>query len=191
MNNYALVVAGLIVLVGLAALRARLDRHKGARSVFQFFWRVEIGIVVLLVTSLVVLGTIQIVLRNVMHSGLLWADPFMRHVVMYLGAIGATVAAARMNHITVDAVSRILPEGWKPARRAIVYGATAIASYLLAISTVRLVIDERSFGEVAFLGIHTWVLQLILPISFAVITYRTLLAIFLAREPAEAGSDVA
>jgi len=34
------------------------------------------------------------------------------------------------------------------------------------------------------------VLQLILPVAFAVITYRTLLAIFLQREPAEAGSDL-
>jgi TRAP-type C4-dicarboxylate transport system permease small subunit len=71
-----------------------------------------------------------------------------------------------------------------------VYGATAIASYLLGIAAVRLVIDERSFGDVAFLGIRTWVLQLILPVAFAVITYRMLLAIFLAREPAEAGSEL-
>lgn len=190
MNNYALVVAGLIVLVGLAAARARLDRRDGARRVFDFFWRLEIFTVVLLVASLVVLGTVQVVMRNLMHSGLLWADPFMRHVVLYLGAIGATVASARMNHITVDVASRILPARLKPARRAVVYGATAIATYLLAIAAIRLVIDERSFGEVAFLGIKAWVIQLILPVAFVVITYRTLLAIFLGREPAEAGSDV-
>jgi TRAP-type C4-dicarboxylate transport system permease small subunit len=190
MNRYILVVAGLVVLVGLAALRARLDGRPGARRVFDFFWRVEIGIVVALVASLVVLGTVQIVLRNVMHSGLLWADPFMRHVVLYLGAIGATVAAARMNHITVDLATRVVPANLRPARRVIVYGATAIASYLLGIAAVRLVIDERSFGDVAFLGIRTWVLQLILPVAFAVITYRMLLAIFLAREPAEAGSEL-
>jgi hypothetical protein len=34
------------------------------------------------------------------------------------------------------------------------------------------------------------VLELILPFAFAVITYRTMLAIFLAREPAEAGSEL-
>lgn len=190
MNRYILVVAGLIVLVGLAALRARLDRNPGARRIFDFLWRIEIGIVVALVASLVVLGTIQIVLRNVMHSGLLWADPFMRHVVLYLGAIGATVAAARMNHITVDIATRVVPPGLRPARRVIVYGATAIASYLLAIAALRLVIDERNFGDVAFLGIKTWILQIILPVAFAIITYRTVLAIFLAREPAEAGSEL-
>ncbi len=43
MNRYLLVVLGLLVLVGLAALRARLDRRNGARRVFDFFWRIEIG----------------------------------------------------------------------------------------------------------------------------------------------------
>jgi len=190
MNHYVFVAAGFLVLVTLGFLRARLERRAAARRVFSFFWRIEIGFVVLLVASLVVLGTIQIVMRNVMHSGLLWADPFMRHVVLYLGAVGAMIAAARMNHITIDVASRILPAGLKPARRWAVYGATAIAAYLLAIAAIRLVINERSYHEVAFLGIQTWVLELILPIAFAVITYRTLLAIFLAREPAEAGADI-
>ena len=190
MNRYALVAAGLVILFGLAALRARLDRRAGARMLFDFFGRLEVGFVVLLVASLVVLGTTQIVMRNVMHSGLLWADPFMRHAVLYLGAVGATLAAARMNHITVDVVSRVMPARLKPARRMVVYGATAIASYLLAISAVRLVLDERNYGEVAFLGIRTWVLELILPAAFFLITYRTFLAIFLAREPAEAGTDI-
>jgi TRAP-type C4-dicarboxylate transport system permease small subunit len=114
----------------------------------------------------------------------------MRHAVLYLGAVGAMIAAARMNHITVDVVSRLIPAGLKAARRWAVYGATAIAAYLLAIAAVRLVVDERSYHEVAFLGIQTWVLELILPVAFAIITYRTLLAIFLKREPAEAGADV-
>jgi TRAP-type C4-dicarboxylate transport system permease small subunit len=190
MDRYIIVIAGLVILIALAALRAQLERRAGARALFHFLGNLEIAFVVVLLASLVVLGTVQIVMRNVLHSGLLWADPFMRHVVLYLGAVGATLAAARMNHITVDVISRLLPQRLKPARRVIVYGATALASYLLAISAARLVINERGYSEIAFLGIRTWVLQLILPVCFAVITYRTLLAIFLAREHAEAGSDL-
>jgi TRAP-type C4-dicarboxylate transport system permease small subunit len=190
MNHYVLVVAGFVVLTTFAFLRARLERRAAMRHVFSLFWRIEIGSIALLLASLVVLGTVQIVMRNAMHSGLLWADPFMRHAVLYLGALGAMVAAARMNHITVDVASRFIPVHLKAARRWVVYGATALTAYLLAIAAIRLVIDERTYHEVAFLGIQTWVLELILPFAFAVITYRTLLAIFLAREPAEAGADV-
>jgi len=190
MTQHALLAAGFVVLVALAFVRARLDVRPGARRVFALFWQLEIAFIVLLLASLVALGTVQIVMRNFMHSGLLWADPFMRHVVLYLGAVGAMIAAARMNHITVDVASRLIPAALKPARRGAVYGATSIAAYLLAIAALRLVVNERSYHEVAFLGIQTWVLQLILPVAFVVITYRTLLAIFLAREPAEAGADV-
>lgn len=190
MNASALIaIAGLVLIALLAAARARLDHHEGARRVFDFAGRVEVATVAILLGALVVLGVIQILLRNIFHSGLLWADPLMRHIVMYLGAMGATLASAHMRHITVDALSRLLPESWKPARRMIVYSATAIAAYLLGIAAVRLVVDERGFGDVAFLGIQTWVVQLILPACFALIAYRSLLAIFLRREPAEAGAE--
>lgn len=190
MNPVVLSIAGFAALLGLAFLRARLDRRPGARAFFDFVGRVEIGVIALLLGTLVLAGALQIFLRNVFHSGLLWADPLMRHTVLWLGALGAMLAAARMNHITVDALSRVLPARFRPARRVVVNGATAFAAYLLAIAAVRLVIDEREFGDVAFLGIRTWVMQLILPVAFTVIAYRTLLAIFLGREPAEAGAEV-
>jgi C4-dicarboxylate transporter DctQ subunit len=113
----------------------------------------------------------------------------MRHIVLWLGACGAALASARVRHISVDALTRVLPDRLRPARRTIVYTATAVAAYLLAISTVRLVIDEREFGEIAFLGVRTWVAQLILPAAFALITYRTLLGVFLGREPAEPAEE--
>ncbi len=143
----------------------------------------------LLLGTLVVLGALQILLRNAFHSGLLWADPLMRHIVLWLGAMGAALASAHMRHITVDALSRLLPAWWRPARRVVVYGSTAVVAYLLAVAAVRLVVDERGFGDVAFLGIETWVMQLILPGCFALIAYRSLLAIFLRWEPAEAGAE--
>jgi TRAP-type C4-dicarboxylate transport system permease small subunit len=190
MTHILVATAGFVLLVLLAALRARLDRHATARAVFRTAGQVEIGVAVLLLGSLVVLGATQIFLRNAFHSGLLWAEPMMRHVVLWLGALGAMLAAARMHHISVDALSRLVPARWKRARRLAVYGSTSIAAYILAVAAWRLVVDERSYGEVAFLGLRTWVLQLILPAAFGVITYRTLLALFLGREPAEAGAEI-
>jgi C4-dicarboxylate transporter, DctQ subunit len=182
-------VAGFVLLAAAATIRAGLERHERARSLFRLGGRLEVGAVALLLGTLVVLGSVQILLRNAFHSGLLWADPLMRHIVLWLGAMGAALASAHMRHITVDALSRLLPASWKPARRLVVYGITAVIAYVLAVAGVRLVIDERSFGDVAFFGIQTWVMQLILPGCFALITYRSLLAIFLKWEPAEAGAE--
>jgi len=156
---------------------------------FVLAGRVEVLFVALLILALVALGATQIFLRNFFNSGLLWADPLMRHIVLWIGACGAALASAHVRHISVDALTRVLPARFRPARRAIVYGATAAAPYILAIATVRLVIDEREFGEIAFLGIHTWMAQLILPAAFGLITYRTLLSILLGREAPETGVE--
>jgi C4-dicarboxylate transporter, DctQ subunit len=181
-SSVAFALAGFGAVVVLAAARARLDRSDRARGFFDAAGRAELLFVTLLLCTLVVLGAVQIFLRNAFHSGLLWADPMMRHIVLWLGATGAALASARMRHISVDVFTRLLPAAWRPARRVLVYGATAIAAYLLAIAALRLVVDERTFSEVAFLGVKTWVAQLILPAAFFVIAYRTLLAIFLRRE---------
>jgi C4-dicarboxylate transporter DctQ subunit len=184
-----MLVLGFVGLVVLAALRGGLERSPRARRFFAATGRVEIAVVALMLVALVFLGCAQIFLRNAFHSGWLWADPLMRHIVLWLGALGAALASARMRHISVDALSRLLPASALPLRRLIVYGVTAAVAYALTVATVRLVVDERGFGEVAFLGVRTWVLQLILPAAFAIITYRTLLAIFLGRESVESGLE--
>ena len=184
-----LIALGFVGLVALAAVRAYLERSPSARRVFAAAMHVEVGVVSLMLLTLVFLGCAQILLRNAFNSGWLWADPLMRHIVLWLGALGAALASARLRHISVDALSRVLPATLHGARRLVVYGFTAVAAYALLISTIRLVIDERDFGEVAFLGVRTWVLQLILPIAFGIITYRTALALFLGREPAESALE--
>jgi len=184
-----LIALGFVGLVVLAGLRAALDRSPHARRFFAATVWFEIGALAAMLAALIFLGCAQILLRNAFNSGWLWADPLMRHLVLWLGALGAALASARMRHISVDALSRLLPPNLLPLRRFIVYGLTAIAAYALLISTVRLVADERGFGEVAFLGIRTWMLQLVLPVAFGIITYRTLLAIFLGRESVESGLE--
>jgi len=189
-GTHLVALAGFLLLLALAAGRAALERRGRGGALFGAAGRAEVLFVALLLLTLVALGATQIFLRNFFNSGLLWADPLMRHIVLWLGACGAALASARVRHISVDALTRVLPARSRPGRRVIVYSATAIAAYLLAISTVRLVIDEREFGEIAFLGVHTWVAQLILPAAFVLITYRTLLGIFLAREPAETAEEL-
>ena len=184
-----LIALGFVGLIALAALRAALERSERARRFFAATGWLEIGVLAAMLGALIFLGCAQILLRNAMNSGWLWADPLMRHLVLWLGALGAALASARMRHISVDALSRLLPPTLLPLRRFIVYGVTAFAAYALLVSTVRLIADEREFGEVAFLGIRTWVLQLVLPVAFGMITYRTLLAIFLGRESVESGLE--
>jgi len=170
------------VLVVLAAGRALLIRRKKLERVFSVLGWVEVGVLGLLLGTLIVLGGVQIVLRNIFHSGLLWADPLMRHIVLWLGCLGAALATTSARHINIDVFSRLLPKNIKPWRRSVVYGATAAATFMLGVSAWRLVVDEKLYSKVAFGSLPVWVLQIILPIAFFMISYRSVVNLFIGLE---------
>ncbi len=180
-----------LTIITLSVARALLDRHRRWRRVFDTLGAVEIAVISLLLGTMIVLGGLQIVLRNTMHTGILWADPMMRHIVLWLGCFGATLATSRLRHINIDVLSRLLPDSWRAIRDAVVHGATAVAAFILGVAALRLVADERAFGEAAFLGLYTWHLQTILPFAFLLISYRSLVNLLLRRRPVIAGETEA
>jgi TRAP-type C4-dicarboxylate transport system permease small subunit len=171
-----------VVLVVLAGVRALLIRREKLEGLFNALGWLEVGILGLMLGTLIVLGGMQIVLRNFFHSGVLWADPLMRHIVLWLGCLGAALATTSARHINIDVFSRLLPDGIKPWRRSLVYGATALATFILGVSAWRLVVDERSYGDMAFGSVPVWVLQLVLPVAFFMICYRSLVNLFIGLE---------
>ncbi len=170
------------VLMVLAAGRAFLIKKKKLEGIFKFLGWLEVGVLGLMLGTLVVLGGLQIVLRNIFHSGILWADPLMRHIVLWLGCLGAALATTNARHINIDVFSRLLPENLKPWRRSLVYGATAVATFMLGVAAWKLVVDEKSYGDIAFASVPVWVLQVILPVAFFLISYRSVVNLFIGLE---------
>jgi TRAP-type C4-dicarboxylate transport system permease small subunit len=189
--TYLLLAAGILL---LSLIRAWFERNQRGVGLFKFLGRVEIIILALLIGGLIFFGCMQIFLRNFYNRGIFWAEPLMRHIVLWLGCLGGAYATTRMRHINIDVFSRLLKGRVKALRNFIIYIATAWASFVLGIAALRLVIDERSYGETAFLGIETWLLQAVLPFAFFLISYRCLLNLFARKkqssfDPAPAPAD--
>ena len=176
----------------LAFVRSVLKRTHRWTPFFRWLGRLEVFVLTVLLGTLAVLGFLQILLRNFFHSGILWADPMMRHIVLWIGCLGAALATSRVSHINIDVFTRLLPAKVKPLRRFVVYLATAAASFVLGVAALRLVFDEKEFGETAFLNINTWMLQTVLPFAFFLIAYRCLVNLFLSREarPLDGNAEV-
>jgi C4-dicarboxylate transporter DctQ subunit len=177
---YLLITTGVVV---FALVRTRLDRRPGARRFFERMGRLEILLIGVLLASLIFFGILQIALRNFFHRGIVWADPLMRHMVLWLGCLGGAVATARLRHLTIDVLTRYLRGPFQTLRDKVVFIATAFASSLLGFASLGLVLQEREFGGAAFLSVDTWVLQSILPFTFFLITYRSLVNMLLNRQP--------
>ena len=137
--------------------------------------RVEDGIVALLLGAMIALAGAQILLRNVLAGGAGWIDPTLRVLVLWVGLWGAVVASRTGKHIAIDALARALPPWARCPVRALACVFTAGVSGLIAYHGARFVAMDREAGVVAFAGVPTWMLELVIPVAFGLIAARYLL----------------
>jgi TRAP-type C4-dicarboxylate transport system permease small subunit len=145
----------------------------GGRLAGLLAW-LEDAVLVLLLSVMILLAGGQILLRNGFDAGLVWADPLLRVLVLWVGLVGAMAAARADRHITVDVLSRFLPERPRRYARALTDACTAAVCAVLAWHAARLVVAEYRGGVIAFADVPAWVCELVLPIGFGVIGLRYL-----------------
>ena len=127
---------------------------------------------------MILLSSGQILLRNLAQTGVPWIDPLLRAMVLWVGLVAAIVAARSDRHISVDIASRLLPGRLAPAARAMTSLFAAGVSGTVAYSAGRFVASERGAQTVAFAGIPSWVLEVVVPVAFGWIALRYLLLVF-------------
>jgi TRAP-type C4-dicarboxylate transport system permease small subunit len=134
----------------------------------------EDGFLIVLLGAMIGLAVTQIVLRNLFDSGLSWADPLLRLLVLWVGLAGAMVATRQDRHIAIDVLTRYLPPRWQLAAQVIVDLFAALVSAIVAYHAGRLVIMDKEAGAVAFAAVPVWICELIIPLAFGVIAMRYL-----------------
>ncbi len=139
------------------------------RSLDRLLTRIEFGFLVLMFSAIVVLSFAQVVLRNLFDTGFLWADTLIRHLVLWVGFIGAALAAGEERHIGIDAVTHFFPSRGKSIVRIFTYLFAIVVCYYLADAALTFLIDERDAGSVIMLSIPTWIALLIIPAGYALI----------------------
>ena len=136
---------------------------------------VEDALLVLILAVMIGLASWQIVARNVFDTAIIWADPLLRTLVLWVGFLGAVAAARDDRQINVDVVSRFVDEPWRSRIRVVTDFFTALVSGFLAWQAFRFVKDAREYGEVAFSWVPLWLTASVLPVAFTVLSVRYLL----------------
>lgn len=147
------------------------------KSPLVFLARLEDSILMLILVGMVFLAFIQILLRNIFGIGLIWIDPLVRQMLLWVTLVGAMVATREHNHITVDAISRFLQPGRiKFATGFICNTFATIVCALLTYSTFRVFQMEFQdpVGGYIMTGLPLWASLLTLPVAFGVMTLRFL-----------------
>lgn len=137
--------------------------------------RIELAeqvLLALLVGAMVVLAALQILLRNVWGRGISWTDPFLGSAMLWITLLGALAATGRRKHIAIDLVSNFVPAGARRVFQIITDLAAAVVCGFLAAAAVRYVGFQREMGDEAFAGIRQWVVLIILPAGFGLMSLR-------------------
>lgn len=132
---------------------------------------------VVLLSSMMLLAVSQIVAREVFATGFVWADELVKLMVLWLAMVGSIAAARDDRHIRIDALSHILPDIAMKLTRVAVDLFAAVVCGVIAWHTWRYLKLEIEFEDTVLIDTPAWIAHLILPLAFALISYRFVVAI--------------
>lgn len=127
------------------------------------------------------LALAQIIMRNFFDSGFLWAESFLRILVLWVAMLGAMVASRERNHINIDILSRYLSDSaMLPIRLVTSLFASAVC-LACAWYSLEFIGYEYEDGTIAFGVVPVWLCQSIIPIGFTSMGLRFLIAAVMVR----------
>ncbi len=137
--------------------------------------RLEDSLLVIILSSMIIFAVYQIIARNLFGEGVVWIDPLLRTLVLWVGLSGAVVATRSDNHIRIDIFAKYFPPHMLKYVQRAAYFFTLCVCLIIAWHAARFVYSEYEYGTIAFSGIPAWITALIIPVSFSLIAIRYLL----------------
>ncbi len=134
--------------------------------------RLEQALIVALLTMMILLAFSQIVMRNFFATGITWGDSLVRYLVVWVGFVGAALATKEGKHITIDVISRWISGAGSKAVLAISHVSSAAVCGLLTWAGIKFIWFEAQMGGTVFFKLPVWVPELIIPVTFGMMTLR-------------------
>lgn len=158
-----------------------------AEKLLAFINRVEDWFLIILLAVMVVLAITQIFYRNLFAEGIVWIDPFLRILVLWVAISGAVVASRTNNHIRIDFFTRYFTKSTSKIIQRLAYAFSAYICGLIAWHAARFVRMEHEYQTVAFADIPAWLTELIIPLGFFLMALRYLILFIMSPEQRDGG----
>jgi TRAP-type C4-dicarboxylate transport system permease small subunit len=126
---------------------------KVIRALENYLVKIETVFLVASLIVMVLLAFLQVVLRNLFSSGILWADTFLRYLVVWVGFIGAAIATKEERHISVEVLTKFLSSLYQNIVSFVTSIAAAVVCYYLFKAAMQfldigLPADVKVFGNI-------------------------------------------
>jgi len=134
--------------------------------------KIETTFLILCLSTMILLSFTQVILRNFFSTSLFWGDTFLRHLVLWVAFLGASLATKENRHINIDVLSRVLSPGIKRIADIFTNFFAAVVSFFLMKAAITFIGFEKESGSILFAGIPVWIFQIIIAIGFGLMMFR-------------------
>ncbi|MFQ5790109.1 MAG: TRAP transporter large permease subunit [Acidobacteriota bacterium] len=121
-----------------------------------------------------VLPLAEIAIREFDPSGIPGSATWVQHLALWVGFLGAAIAARRGELLSLTAGATLLKGTMRAAAEVFTAGVAFAVCAVLASGSLELLRIEREGGRELALGVPAWVGQLVMPLGFALIGLRIL-----------------
>ena len=135
---------------------------------------IEDSLSVFALLAMATLPLLEIVLRKAFSIGIPGSAVWVQHLTLWIGFLGAAVAARRGELLSLTVGPSLLRGKAKKAAEILAAGVGVAVCSALAYGSLQLVIAEREGGSLLALGLPVWVAESIMPVGFSVIGLRIL-----------------
>lgn len=141
-------------------------------GVYRWIWEGEGLLIAFCLALLMVLPLIEVIGRKVFHGGLDGASAIQQHLVLIIGLLGGMFAARDRRLLSLSTLSTFLKGRWQIFARIFSSSVAAGITVFLAVAAWQMVQMEKTDDKILAYGIPLWVVELIMPVGFAIIALR-------------------
>ncbi len=122
--------------------------------------------------AMLLLPVTEILLRHLFKTGISGSSAIVQHLTLIVGMLGGAIAARDRRLLALSPVQSLLG-GWaRTAAQIFSSGFAAAVCLFLCVASLQYVLAMKPLGKILVYGIPVWVIQLILPLGFGLITLR-------------------
>lgn len=138
---------------------------------------VENVLLVTLLGGMMLVAVGQVIAREIFETGFFWGGELVRLMVLWLAMVGSIAACRENRHIRIDAISHLLSDRAVGIVRMLVDTFAAVVCGIIAWNAWRYLQLEIEFEDTVLIDTPAWVAHLVVPVAFALLSYRFLVSV--------------
>lgn len=131
--------------------------------------KIEEVILVVMFLIMLVMAFGQVILRNFFSGGIIWGDILLRHLVLWIGFIGAALATSNDRHLNIEILRRFLRDRLRFIVAFITNIFAAAVCYFLFRASMTFLEFEIANKNIVYGSVPSWIAQLIIPAGYVLL----------------------